>query len=47
MHQNAFGGQAPPGPAGGGPQAGSDPDAVWDGRSGVSMNEAGLGFGDR
>ena len=28
--------------------AGSDPDAVWDGRSGGSRNEAGIvGLGDR
>ena len=48
MCQNAFGGRAPLGPAGGssvsapsGPLAGSDPDAVWDGRSGGSRNERG------
>ena len=28
-----------------GPLAGSDPDAVWDGRSGGSRNEAGSGVG--
>ena len=46
MCQNAFDGRAPLGPAGGasvsapsGPLAGSDPDAVWDGRSGGSRNE--------
>ena len=52
MDQNAFGGRAPLGPAGGssvsapsGPLAGSDPDAVWDCRSGGSRNEGGSGVG--
>ena len=50
MCQNAFGSRAPLGPAGvssvsaqSGPLGGSDPDAVWDGRSGGSRNELGSG----